>query len=295
MRPLDRLKLVVVTGKGGVGKSVVTAALGKLMAARGRHVLLLEIDPRETIHQLLDAPPSGGEVVEVAPRLYLRHLDARAALDDVVRDRLKVTMLVERVLASPIYQHFTEGAPGLKETAVFGTVLRLLRGHRPKGLRQLDMVILDAPATGHGVTLLAAPGLVADVIRTGPIGHLAADIAAFMADPDQTGVVVVTTAEEMPVQEAVELIDVMASRLDRRPDMVVVNALYPAVAKGGDDDLDDDPAVALWRRRRAINDAEQARLAARWSWTTVELPLLPVEPGPALVGALARRLEPQLR
>ena len=154
------------------------------------------------------------------------------------------------------------------------------------------MIILDAPASGHGVSLLAAPRLVSDVIRTGPIGHMAAEIASFMEDEATTGVVVVTTAEEMPVQEASELLDTLRDRLSRRPEMVIVNGLYPPF----DDETDsDDPATQLWRRRRQINETELERLEEIWDGAIVELPLLPVDPGPALIGSLSRRLEPQLR
>jgi anion-transporting ArsA/GET3 family ATPase len=288
---LARLELVVVTGKGGVGKSVVTAALGTLLAARGRKVLLLEVDPRENLHQLFDVDPSGGDIVKARPRLHLQHVEPRELLDDLVRDKLKVKLLVNKVLSSPVHRHFTEGAPGLKETAVFGRAMRLVEGHGPPALRRPDVVILDAPATGHGVSWLAAPQLVSDVIRSGPIGHMAELIAAFLGDRSRFGVVVVTAAEEMPVQESLELIGALDSRFGREPEAVVANALYPPF----DDEADpDDAGVRLWHDRRAINEAELERLDAAWAGPLAEVPLLPVAPGPGLVGAVARELEAQL-
>jgi anion-transporting ArsA/GET3 family ATPase len=283
---LERLQLIVVTGKGGVGKSTVVATLGRLLAARARRVMLIEVDPRENLHQLLDVPPSGGEVLRAAPRLYLQHLEARKVLDELVAEKLKLALLVKRVLSSPVHQHFTEGAPGLKETGVFGRALRLIQGHCPPGVRRPDVVILDAPATGHGVSWLAAPQLISEVIRSGPIGHMATEIAAFMTEPDRFGVVVTTIAEEMPVQECLELLQTLDERLRRRPELVVVNALYPALPEK----LDDDPTTVLWRRRRAVNDRELARLRESWDGPTVELPLLPLDPGPPLVEELARSL-----
>jgi anion-transporting ArsA/GET3 family ATPase len=285
---LERRQMLVVTGKGGVGKSTVAAVLGRRLAARGRKVLLLEVDPRESLHHLLDVPPSGGEVVTVSPRLQLQHLDPRRLLDDLVREKLKVGVLVRRVLSSPVHQHFTEGAPGLKETAVFGRALRLIEGHGPRGMPRPDVVILDAPATGHSVAWLAAPRLISDVIRSGPIGHMASVIADFMADRGRFGVVVVTTAEEMPVQESLELIDLLDGRLQRAPDLVVVNSLYPPLPDEADDG---DPAGALWAHRRGLNDRELGRLADHWHGSTAELPLLPLEPGPQLIATLGAHLE----
>jgi anion-transporting ArsA/GET3 family ATPase len=285
---LARRQMVVVTGKGGVGKTTVAAVLARSLAARGRKVLLLDVDPRESLHHLLDVPPSGGEVVTVAPRLQLQHLEPRRLLDDLVREKLKVGILVRRVLASPVHQHFTEGAPGLKETAVFGRSLRLIEGHVPRGMARPEVVILDAPAAGHAVAWLAAPRLISEVVRSGPIGHMATTIAAFMTDRERFGVVVVTTAEEMPVQESLELIERLDERLQRRPDLVVVNSLYPPLPAAA---APDDPAAALWAHRRDLNDRELARLLERWSGPTAELPLVALEPGPLLVAALARQLE----
>ncbi len=292
LRRLEALQLVVVTGKGGVGKSVVTAALGRLLAARGRKVLLFEVDPRENLHQLLDTPPSGGEIINASPRLYLQHIEPRELIDDLVREKLKVKLLVNRVLASPVHRHFTEGAPGLKESAVFGRALRMIEGHGPPALRRPDVVILDAPATGHGVSWLTAPQLVADVVRSGPIGHMAELISTFLRDHARCGVVVVTTAEEMPVEESLELIEALETRFGREPEVVVANALYPAADEDGESD---DPATRLWRDRRAINVAELERLDASWAGPLAEIPLLPMDPGPALVGAVARQIEAQLR
>jgi len=292
LKRLQELELVVVTGKGGVGKSVVTASLGRLLAARGRKVLLFEVDPRENLHQLLDTQPSGGEIINASPRLYLQHIEPRELIDDLVREKLKVNLLVNRVLSSPVHRHFTEGAPGLKESAVFGRALRMVEGHGPPVLRRPDVVILDAPATGHGVSWLAAPQLVADVVRSGPIGHMAELISAFLGDRSRCGVVVVTTAEEMPVEESLELITSLDERFGREPEVVIANALYPAI---DEDDGNDDPTAALWRDRRAINVTQLERLKASWAGPLAEVPLMPIEPGPALIGAIARRIETQLR
>src|SRR4029077_732525 len=122
--------------------------------------VVVEVDPRDNLHQMLGTPPSGGDIVQAEPRLWVQNLKPRQVLDDIVRDQLKLELLVRRVLDSPIYQNFATGAPGLKELAILGHALRLLRGIGPPGTPDLDTVVLDAPATGHGVALLAAPGLV---------------------------------------------------------------------------------------------------------------------------------------
>jgi len=287
---LEDRALVVVTGKGGVGKTVVAAAIATLLAARGRRVLLLEADPREGQHRLLGVPPSGGEVVAAGPRLALLNASPRAIIDDVVRDRLKIGALSRRVLASPIYEHFVEGAPGLKEMMLLGHALLVTEGEAD---HRADVVVLDAPASGHGLTLLAAPLLVAEVIGAGPIGTMAARIARHVADPARTGVVLTALAEEMPVIETLETIEALEERVGRPPELVAVNAVPPHVPAGPGR----APAGAvggLWRARRAAAEAALEHLDRRWKGPTAHLPLLAERFGPRLVAAVAGALEPQL-
>ncbi len=281
-------ELIVVTGKGGVGKSALAATLGTLLAERKR-VLVLEVDPRENVHQLFGAPPSDGEFVGVGPRLHLQNLKPGQVFDQLIREKLRIPQLVKRVLKSPIYQQFTGGAPGLEEMAVLGHALRALRGLSPKA-PQVDVVVLDAPATGHGVSLLAAPLLVGEVIQHGPIGGMTREVADLVADAERTGIVVVTLAEEMPATEAIELRAMLDQRLGRRPDLLVVNRLYPPAAGSAED----DPAAKLWRRRRRLNEHELERLGRAWPEPRAELPLLPLERGEELIARLTADLRREL-
>ena len=283
---LLRQQLVVVTGKGGVGKTTVSAVLGRLLASRGRRVLLLEVDPRENLHHMLGVPPSGGEIVVAGQRLRLQNVRPIRVVEELVRERLKIELLVKRVLRSPVFQHFVEAGPGFKELAVLLHAQRLAAGGDADGV---DVVVLDAPATGHGVSLLAAPLLVSEAIPHGPVGHLAQQLATLVADAERCGIVIVTSAEEMPVEEAIELIALLGSRLRRRPEAVIVNGLYPPppeldAARGPPE------ALRLWTERRRANEREIARLGAAWSGPRVELPLLALERGPDVVAALERQL-----
>jgi Mrp family chromosome partitioning ATPase len=307
---LGRLQLLVVTGKGGVGKTAAAASLGRLLAAAGRRVLVLEVDPRENVHQMLAVPPSGGAIVRAGTRLWVQNLKPGQVLDDIVRERLKVEMLARRVLASPVYEQFSAGAPGLKELAILGHALRLLRRIGPPDAPQLDLVVLDAPATGHGVRLLAAPRLVSEVIRDGPFGALAGELAGFVADPERCGIVVVTQAEEMPVEEALELREALVSQLGRQPELLIVNGLFPPLPAGLERPEVFDPVEPLlppapapapemplgaelltfWRHRRFLNERELERLARWWEGPRIELPLLALERGPALTDALQQLL-----
>lgn len=281
---LSAASLLVVTGKGGVGKSVVSAALGRALHRAGRRVLLLETDPRENLHELTGIAPTGGELVPMAPGLFLQNLSPHHIIGEIVREHLHVEYLVKKVSASPVFRHFVDAAPGLKELAVLGHALRLVRGYDRERAGLIDTVVLDAPATGHGLSLLTAPRVTSSVMDAGPFARMAAELAAFVRDPAETATIVVTQAEEMPVQEALEFREQLTAQLDRTPDLLVVNALYPPVPRGTRPA--GDPLVELWRQRRAINDRELARLDDRWTGPRVEIPLLPIPRGVALVDAI---------
>ena len=323
MTSADRLatgRMLVVTGKGGVGKTVVTAALGDALARAGRRVLLVEIDPRESLYHALAAPPSGGERLAVplftmpgfpAPArgrqgaLWLQNLQPRHVIEQMVREQVRVDMVARKLLGSSAFQHFIEAAPGFKELAVLAYSMRALEAKdgRPP---EVDTIVLDAPATGHGVSLLAAPRVVTRVIQEGPFGRMAREMTAFVADPARLGIVVVTRAEEMPALETRELFEMLEKRVQRRPDLLVANAVYPplpeafarlqAGARGEAPStalMGLDAAARTWVERRRTNERELASLAAL-AVPVVELPLLPIDVGPRLIDALGLHLSPTL-
>lgn len=276
-------RLVVVTGKGGVGKTAIAAVLGRISASAEsglgeRRVLVIEIDPRDNLHQMFAVPPSGGETIPAGPRLWVQNLQPEQVMRQIVREQLPLEMLVNKVLESRIFQHFATGAPGLRELAVLGHALRLLRSG------EFEQVILDAPATGHGISLLAAPQLVTEVVRSGPFGRMAGELAQFVADPRECAVAAVTLAEEMPVEEVLDLRRRLEERLGRPPALLVVNGLYPPFEAGAGE------AGELWQRRREINERQLERLRAEWSGPAATLPLLPLDRGPALIAALSAAL-----
>lgn len=273
--------LVFVTGKGGVGKSAVAAAVSLVLSRAGQRVLLLEIDPRESLHAWLGVAPSGGERVAVAPRLALESLRPRSLVDRQVEERIPVRLLARRLLAHPMYQQFVDGAPGLEELAVLDHVERSLRG-------EFDTVVLDGAASGHALGQLRAPELVAEVVHSGPFARLAARLEELVADPRRCRSVLVATAEEMPVEETLELAGSLAGALGRPAALLAINQLAP----------DDLPAarpgeaapLALWRRRLALQERCRERLHAGWRGAVVELPWLPLPRGAALARSLAERL-----
>ncbi|MBK6781562.1 MAG: ArsA family ATPase [Gemmatimonadetes bacterium] len=289
IQQLARRRLIVVTGKGGVGKTTLTAAIGRLLAAAGRKTLLLEIDPRESLHQLFGTEPSAGAIIKVSPKLGLQNLQPHAVIESLVREKVPLAPLANRIIGSQVFQQSVAGAPGLKEMAVLGYALRTVLGEYR---HSADVVVLDAPATGHGVSMLTAPLHLAEVVAGGQLGEMSQQLARFIADPNACGVMIATLAEEMPVQETLELIALLKQRMGRPPEAVVVNGLYPEFPAGPPGrPAAESPSLSLWRERRAVNERELARIRQAWKGPRLELPLLPLTRGPALLDRVVQLME----
>lgn len=281
--------LVLVTGKGGVGKTLVSCALAHFAARAGARVLLLELDARESMHRFLGAEPSGGEVVAVTERLAAQSLRPRRVVDDLIEERVRPAWVARRVLASTIYEQFVQGAPGLREVAALGHARRASRAGTPDS--EYDLVVLDAPATGHGVALLEAPNLLAEAVGGGPLAELAREVASMVVDPAQCGLWAVTTAEGMAVRETLELDAALNRRLGRGLDRMLLNRVLPPTRETGDE----PPWLASWLRRAEEQARQEAALEAAWRGPLARLPLVAgdgVEALDLLSVALAEALGP---
>ncbi len=230
MRELLTKPLLVVTGKGGVGKSTVAAALGMAAAARGQRTIVAEVAARDDISRALrDDVPDGETFVERNLGAGLHHIsiDPESALEEYVKDQLPKGV-AGLLSSSRMFSYLVAATPGLRELLTVGKVWELAQpDRRTPGAHPYDLVILDAPATGHGVAVLTAPGTFANAARMGPIARQGAIIHEMLADPDQTAIVAVATAEEMPVNETLALRDALRDELGQRFAGVVVNGVLP--------------------------------------------------------------------
>ncbi len=282
VRGLGERSLVVVLGKGGTGRSTLSAVLARSLAESGRDVTLIDPDPRESLHRFLGVAPSGGEPVPAGPRVTLQLADPVQIVTGLVTRHVPVGLIARRIVRSNAFRQIVDGAPGLAELAL------LARACGEDGTSPRGTVLLDAPATGHALALLDAPRLVAETIADGPIRALAARVASVVADPERTAFVVVAAPEELPVDETLELLGGLEERALPRPALVVVNGLYPEAAA---EDHDADPDAARFVAARHASSARHAaRLAASWQGELIRLPLVPADDEPALVAALGRHV-----
>jgi anion-transporting ArsA/GET3 family ATPase len=220
-------RVVFLTGKGGVGKSVVGAALALAAQARGKRVLLVEVAAPVEAARMLGARSSGKGETEVQPGLFTVNLDPAGVMEEYIRHVVKLDLLARRILESPIYHRFLAAAPGLKELMVLGKIMVLAEARARFSHRPIyDLVVVDAPATGHGLAFLKVPLAASSAIPVGPVGHNARRVLDLVRDPARTALVVVAVPEEMAVVEAVQFYRLAVDELGVEPAAVVLNACH---------------------------------------------------------------------
>ena len=224
---LDK-RLVVVTGKGGVGKTTVAAALGLLAARQGRRTVVCEVAQQERLAALFGARDVGHGEVELAPGLFSVSVQPERAMHEWLRHQLKSGALAGLLGHSRLFGYLTAAAPGVSELVTVGKVWDLAQVDRRTGGSPFDLVVMDAPATGNALALLRAPRTYANIARVGPIARQAASIDAFLRDSSATGVLSVALPEEMPVNETVDLERRLADDLGMEVGQVVANGVLPA-------------------------------------------------------------------
>jgi anion-transporting ArsA/GET3 family ATPase len=225
--PLLARRLAVVTGKGGVGKSTAAAALALVAARRGRRVLVCEVNAQERIAPLLGARPSGPRIREVLPGLHTVNVNPQEALHEYGLKVVRFQTIYDAVFDNRMVRHFLRVVPGFGELVMLGKMLheaRATEGGRPRW----DLVIMDAPATGHAVQLLRIPQALLDGFPPGPLRQDAEWMRALLLDPARTGVVLVTLPEEIAVNETIELDDGIRSILGMPRAALLVNAMPPS-------------------------------------------------------------------
>lgn len=254
-------RLLFVVGKGGVGKTTVASALALEVARRGSRTLLVEVDGVGRAAQLFGVPLGPpGELAQLAPSLFLMNVEGSAALAEYLMMTVPVKRVLQGVLNSRIYQYFVAAAPGLKELMTIGKIwFEADRTDEETGKRAWDFVIVDAPATGHSLQYLSMPQAAFDTFTTGLVHREASRIVELLQDPARTGIVLVSTAEEMPVNETLEMDRRLRRDLHLPPALLVVNRLHePTVLPGDVDAL----ARAVDARDAAAIGAERDFLAA---------------------------------
>ena len=222
---LDR-RLLFFTGKGGVGKSTVTAATALLAAQRGRRVLLVEVDAKGNLTSLFEHPPVGFEPVEIYPGVSALQMRTEAALREYLRMNLRVPVLGRLGPLANVLDFVATAAPGVKEILAVGKVCSEVR-ESMQGRADWDLVLVDAAATGHVIAQLDSPRAIQGMVQVGPVRQQTDWMVELLSDPATTALHVVTAPEEMPVNETIALIERARAELTVPLGSVVVNRVLP--------------------------------------------------------------------
>ena len=269
-------RTVFVTGKGGVGKSTVAAALALAWRDAGARTLLVEIEGQASATSMISSRTVGYTPVPLAEHLSAMRITLLDALKEYARLRLKVKLVADRLVSNPVIDQFTQAAPGFRELLVLGKLWSLANEVDDRGRPMWDAIVVDSPATGHGLGLLNMAGEVARMFPVGPIAAEAKQVDAFIRDPERTGVVLVALPEELPVTETLELraqlaeqgVPVAATVLNG----LLVDRFTDAEAQAASRTLDHTKApehvrhaleTVVWEHTRCVDQAaERARLEA---------------------------------
>jgi anion-transporting ArsA/GET3 family ATPase len=258
LRSLLERRLVIVTGKGGTGKTTVSAALALAAARAGRRVLVVEVGAYEQIPGLLDpgGPAAGYEGRAISPNLRALRIDPFEALAEYLGLQLGVRQLVDLVLRNNAFRQLMTAAPGWRELITLGKIWHLAQlkpetGARPRrdsdpergeSERRFDLIVVDAPASGHGVAFLDVPRVVMSAVHAGPLRAQAERVEQMIEDPENTLVLPVTLAEELPAREVGELVTRVRDGMGISIDRIVTNAIVGTLCP--DPSVDVDGALA---------------------------------------------------
>jgi anion-transporting ArsA/GET3 family ATPase len=282
-------RLVLVLGKGGVGRSTVAAALASANAARGKKTLLFETNANDRFGSYFDKPAVGTDLVELGPNLSAVNTTPAAALAEYGLMILKFKSVYEMVFENRITKAFLRAIPGLDEYALLGKAW-FHTTETSRGKPVWDTVVFDLPASGHAMAMLRIPWVITETVPEGPLTRDARTIAALLRDPARTCAIIVTLAEEMPVNESVEL-EAKLAQLGIPVQHVVCNQIYPEHFAAGApvakilDALANEPVLAsplreivahaqLSRDRRALNARYLGKLKSRVKAPVHELPIV---------------------
>lgn len=220
MSLLDR-KLILVVGKGGVGRSTMAAAIASACARRGRKTLLYQSNAADRIGEYFGRAPLGTSITELAPGLWGINTSPAAALREYGLMILKFQKVYELIFENRITRAFLRAIPGLDDYAVLGKAwYHSVEEHRGRPL--WDTIVFDMPASGHSLSMLRIPWVILETVPEGPLTRDARSVQALLKDPARTATIMVTLAEEMPATEARELTAKLGA-LGIHPQRVLVN------------------------------------------------------------------------
>lgn len=298
-RLLDR-RLLIVSGKGGVGKSTISAALALTSARAGRRTLVCEINTKERVSYLLGRPEAGAEITPLEENLWAVDVRPQEAMREYALMVLRFKSVYRAVFENRLVRYFLRFVPSLQELVILGKILYHVQERQPDGRFRFDTVVMDAPATGHAISFLSVPQVLLDTIPPGQMATEALKMRDLLVDPGATAAVLVSTPEDLPVNETLELGAALRSRVRVQPRLVVLNCFVPP--RFSPEDLEalreTEPLLAAARahsERASMSEEARRRLEAGLRLPLFSVPRLFLpEFGRTAIEQVAQNLRPAL-
>jgi anion-transporting ArsA/GET3 family ATPase len=228
-------RLVVVAGKGGVGRTTVAASLGLAAARRGKRTIVCEVARQERVSRAFKREGVGFHEAELAPNLFAISIDPQESLEEFLSDQVGSRRLGGLLFHNRVFEYLAAATPGLRELATIGKVWELAQlERRSRRGSPYDLVIVDLQATGHGLGALRTARTFGDVANVGPVRRRADMIDSFIRDRTKTGVLAVALPEEMPVTETIEFAGALRRDMGMGVDLTVMNSVLPERFTGTD-------------------------------------------------------------
>ncbi len=219
-------RMVLFSGKGGVGKTTLASAFAYSCARRGQRTLLIELNVKDHLNALFGSIEVGSEIVEIEHNLHAVNITPQAAMEEYGVMILRMKFLYKAVFENRVVRSFLRVIPGLNDLLMLGKAHFHTTERHPDGRFVWDKIVVDAPATGHGVFFLKIPSVITSIIDSGPMFSEAKKIEDFLRDPTQTALCLVTLPEEMPVNETLMLRDIVRDELGVPIGAVIANSVY---------------------------------------------------------------------
>jgi len=227
-------RVIFVTGKGGVGKTTVAAALALHAVESGQRTLIIETAGDGSLAQIFQHRTLGTTPQRLQPQLDAVRVDARQLVEEYFSRLLRFQWLADRLLSSNTFNALTAAAPGITEFLLLERILDWIEPGLGKRRRRYDLVIVDGPATGHAIKMLRTPRNLATLVPGGPLGKAARRLLTLLGDRRRTQVVLVSLPEEMAVRESIETYEVIAGDLALHVARPVVNRVFPRQFTGAE-------------------------------------------------------------